>query len=85
MSSGDASSRMTSTSGDPSTLRGCQRPSRKRRWRSPEPESFDPGVEVDVHDVQQDADPNHIPLDDDGIDPALREIVNSLTNAQQVS
>ncbi|TXT08921.1 hypothetical protein VHUM_02395 [Vanrija humicola] len=33
----------------------------------PEAETFDPGVEVD----------------DDGIDPALREIVNSLTNAQQ--
>lgn len=30
-------------------------------------------------------DDQHIPLDDDGIDPALREIVNSLTNAQQVS
>jgi hypothetical protein len=27
----------------------------------------------------------HIAIDDDGIDPALREIVNSLTNAQQVS
>lgn len=33
----------------------------------------------------QAGDDQHIQLDDDGIDPALREIVNSLTNAQQVS
>lgn len=34
--------------------------------------------------VPVDAEHSHIQLDDDGIDPALREIVNSLTNAQQV-
>lgn len=35
-------------------------------------------------DMPPEADSIHIQLDDDGIDPALREIVNSLTNAQQV-
>ncbi|RSH86735.1 uncharacterized protein EHS24_005006 [Apiotrichum porosum] len=42
-------------------------------------------VNIDIGHVSsvEVADPNHIPLDDDGIDPALREIVNSLTNAQQ--
>ncbi|KAL1411543.1 hypothetical protein Q8F55_002505 [Vanrija albida] len=58
-------------------------PDAEAEAQEPVAESFDPEVEVDVHDVQQEADPNHIPLDDDGIDPALREIVNSLTNAQQ--
>lgn len=40
----------------------------------------------DMHaQVQGDGEHSHIQLDDDEIDPALREIVNSLTNAQQVS
>lgn len=54
-----------------------------------------PAAEEDNHahahasaHTQQEPEPDHeaeLQLDADGIDPALREIVNSLTNAQQVS
>lgn len=56
----------------------------------------DLAAEAVAHEVVEEGHPDgllgdeegqdgHIAIDDDGIDPALREIVNSLTNAQQVS
>lgn len=51
----------------------------------------EPVMEEESHPhahTQQEPEPEpetELQLDDDGIDPALREIVNSLTNAQQVS
>lgn len=51
----------------------------------------EPVIEEESHPhahAQQEPEPEpetELQLDDDGIDPALREIVNSLTNAQQVS